>query len=95
MKKTHPKTSNQFVTSLTHLAELIKQGHTDYAIVLAGGIGIFSRKTIKYSERTKRFNIINHIDESKQNLSAQQLLNEKYTLIGKAIPLNCLIAIIE
>ena len=88
------KTKNQFVTSLAHLRKLIKQGHTEYALVLGGG-GIFSRKDINYSEKTKKFTIYNHIDDSKNVLTEKQVLSGKVTNIGKAIPLNCLIAIID
>lgn len=92
MKK--PKTNNQFVKSLSQLKELIKQGHTNYALVLGGG-GMFSRKEINYSEKTKKFKIINRIDESKQTLTEKEIMDDSLTHIGKAMPLNCLIALID
>ena len=88
------KTNNQFVKDIKHLKELIKQKHTEFALILMGG-GAYSRKTINYSNKTKKFRIINHIDDSKQSLTKKQLMDEDYTLIGKAIPLRSLIAIIE
>lgn len=91
MKK---KTNNQFVKSLTQLKELIALGHHDYALVLGGG-GMFSRKEIDYNEKTKKFKIINRIDESKQTLSEKEIMDEEYTLIGKAMPLNSLVALID
>lgn len=88
------KTKNQFVTSIEQLIKLIKKDNYNYAVVLGGG-GIYSRKDIDYNEKTKKFKIINHIDETKQNLTKKQLMNPDYTLIGKAMSLNSLIAIIE
>ena len=90
MKKHH----NQFVRNIKHLIELINQKNTEYHILLMGG-PVYSRKTIKYNPKTEKFTIINHIDDSKQILTHKQLLDEKCTLIGKAIPLNSLVAIIK
>lgn len=93
MKK---KTNNQFVENLDHLISLIKQKHNDYALVLNGNKGnIFSRKTIKYNPKTKTFKVFNHIDETEQILTEKEIINKKYSNIGRAIPLRSLIAIIE
>ncbi|MFA7301790.1 MAG: hypothetical protein WC069_05790 [Candidatus Shapirobacteria bacterium] len=89
------KTKNQFVRTPKQLKELIKEGHNNFALVLAGGLGIYSRKTIKYSDKTKQYSITNHIDNSKQKLTEKELMNESYTLIGKALKLKSLIAIIN
>lgn len=95
-KKSQKRTNNQFVRNIEHLKELIKQKHNDYALVLAGGkLGIFSRKTIDYIPKIKKFRIINHIDDSKTFLTEKELLDERHTLIGKAIPLKSLICIIK
>lgn len=95
MPKKQKKTKNQFVRDLDHLIELCSLGHLDYAISLAGGLGIFSQKTIVYNKRLKKFSIINHIDNTKQFLTEQQIMDDKITNIGKAMPMNSLIAIIE
>ena len=92
MKK--PKTNNQFVKSLDRLMELIALGHTEYALVLGGG-GMFSRKEITYNKKSKKFKIYNHIDNSKQTLTAKEIMDDSITHIGKAMPLNCLIALID
>lgn len=89
------KTNNKFVTNINNLIELIKEGHIHYAIVLDSGLGIYSRKTIDYNKKTKRFVVINHIDNSTQILTKKQIMNPNYTNISKAIPLNCLICVIE
>lgn len=93
MKK--QKTKNQFVKNIDQLIELTEKGHHDYAIVLAGGLGLYSRKTIKYNKKTKKFSIYNHIDDSKMSLTHKELMDETITNIGKAMPLNSLIAIID
>ena len=90
MKK---KTKNQIVTSTDHLIELIQLGHTNYALSLKNSL--FSRKTITYKEKSKRFSITNHIDDTQQNLTKLQLINKDYSNIGRAISSNALIAIIN
>ena len=96
MKKKTKKTKNQFVTDLNHLLQLIKQKHNDYALVLGGGtLGIFSRKTITYNPKKEEFKVYNHIDDTEQVLTKTQIMDKKYSNIGRAIPLRSLIAIIE
>lgn len=92
MKK--KQNQNQFVKTPTQLIKLIQQKHYNYALVLGGGL-VYSRKTINYNNKTKKFIILNHIDDSYQKLTKTQLLDSKHTNIGKAMPLNSLIAIIE
>ena len=91
MKK---KTKNKFVKDLNHLIQLIEQKHNDYALVLGGG-GLFSRKTITYNPKSKKFKVFNHIDDTEQILTENQIIDKKYSNIGRAIPLRSLIAIIE
>ena len=86
---------NQFVKNTAQLKRLIEEGCHTYAIVLAGGIGVYSKKTISYNKDLKKFKIINHIDDTEQYLSDKELLDHKITNIGKAMPLNCLVAIIN
>jgi len=88
------KTKNQFVPNISVLKALIKEGHNNYALILGGGIA-HSKKTIMYNEKTKRFIIWNHIDETDQSLTAKQLMDPQITNIGKAMPLNSLICIIK
>lgn len=57
--------------------------------------GCFSRKTIKYNPKTQLYSIINHIDDSKQSLTDRQIMNKAETLIGKAMKLRSLIALID
>ena len=57
--------------------------------------GVFSRKTIKYNTKTKKYAVINHIDDSKQFLTEKEIMNKKITLIGKAMFLRSLIALIN
>jgi len=91
MKKT--KSKNQIVQNINHLIELCGKGHQDYRLLLNGGA--YSRKTIKYSPKTKKFSITNHIDESKQKLTISEIVTGKETNIGKGILLSSLIAIID
>lgn len=55
---------------------------------------MFSRKYIYYNPEGKKkpvFNITNCIDDSEQNLTEKQLMDDKYTHIGVAIAKNCLV----
>lgn len=86
------KNNNQYVKSIERLHELIDQGHDEYVILLNGGA--FSRKTINYNKRSNKFIIINHIDDTTQKLTAEELMDEGQTNIGKAISFGALVAII-
>lgn len=86
-------TNNIIVKSVQHLKELIDKEYFDYALLLNGGA--FSHKTIGYDELTKKFTITNHIDDTDQELTEEEILDDSLTNIGKAIPLNSLIAIAD
>lgn len=51
--------------------------------------GLISRKKIDFVDGF--FYVFNHIDESEQQLSEQQILDDKYTNIGKAMRRGALI----
>lgn len=91
---TQQKTKNKFVKNTTQLKKLLSEGYHEYALLLAGGIAI-SYKTIKYSAWNHKFQIINHIDDSRQELTEKELKDREYTLIGATMPLKSLIAIIK
>ncbi len=86
------KNHNQFVRCLENIQDLSGQGLYDYAMILGGG-GMFSRKTIKYNPKTKKYRIINHIDDSKFFLTGEEILDG--SIIGEAMSKRCLIALID
>jgi len=88
MKKHH----NQFVRCLENIQDLSGQKLYDYAITL--GVA-YSRKTIKYNEKANTYTITNHIDNSKQTLNSNQIMDTKCTNVGKAMKMRCLIALID
>ena len=88
------KNHNQFIRCPEQIEDLSLQGHYDYALLLSGGL-VISRKHIQYLPKTKKFNIINHIDNTKQLLTKAQLMNPKITNIGKAMAKRALIAAID
>jgi hypothetical protein len=47
--------------------------------------GFFSTKTIEWNPDLGEFSILNHIDDSEQDLSEKRIMQKKYTLIGFAI----------
>jgi uncharacterized protein YaaR (DUF327 family) len=53
--------------------------------------GLFSRKEIEYNPKTKKFYIINWIDDTEQKLTKKQLFDPNYTNIGKSLKLKGLI----
>lgn len=68
------------INSLEELIEAIDSNHNDFFI----SFGIAkSSKNITYNDGI--FYIINEIDGSEEELTAEQLFDEEYTNIGKAI----------
>lgn len=81
-----------FVKDLKDLKKLLADGYHEYRIALGGTAGaIFSRKDITYNPKTKKYHIINWIDDSEQKLTETQLFVKAYTNIGDALDKNCLI----
>lgn len=68
------------INSLDELIKAIEDNHTDFFIKF--GI-IRSSKYITYNDGI--FHIYNEIDDSADDLTAEQLFDEEYTNIGKAI----------
>jgi hypothetical protein len=71
---------------LDELRQRVAARHHDYAIMLAGGAAI-SRKTIRL--KTKRWEIANHIDGSRQRLTDEELWTESN--IGEALDKHALL----
>lgn len=88
------KNHNQFVRCLENIQDLSLQKHFEYAMLLAGGPA-FSRKTIKYNKKTSKYNIHNHIDNTRQTLTEADIINNRGTLIGEAIKKRSLIVLIK
>ena len=76
------------VKSVEQLKEMIENAVHDYFIQLE--FGARSSKMIDYNPTTKKFEIINEIDYSKQKLTEKNLFNRKYTNIGYAITVGAL-----
>jgi len=89
MKKNH----NQFVRCLENIQDLTAQGQYEYSMIVGGFMNSF--KTIKYNSKTKKYNIVNHIDGSRECFKGSEMMNPNKTLIGKAMKKRCLIAIID
>ena len=67
---------------ITSIEELKQEadGEADFALLLQ--FGLFSRKTIRYDDATKLFSIWNHIDDTGEELTEDEL---RKTNIGRAI----------
>jgi hypothetical protein len=61
------------IKNTKQLRRAIAMGHDEFRLCLQGGL--YSRKTITAS-RDGRFQIVNHIDESVQKLSARELYTQ-------------------
>lgn len=73
------------IRNTKELREAIKNGHQEFAIALNGGL-----KSCKFININKKnlFIIENSIDGSTQTLNDKQIMNDKYTNIGKAMALG-------
>lgn len=71
------------------LRKLLDDGFHEFRIVLNGGL--FSRKDITSNEKSKKFKVINHIDDSEQFLTEKELLDNSFTNIGQALKKKALI----
>lgn len=56
----------------------------DFAIILNGGL--YSRKGIRFGEG--HYYVYNYIDDTKQRLSAKQIMDESWTNIGLSMKLG-------
>ena len=75
------------IESLDDLRDRVRAGHSTFAILLAGGLA-YSRKTIKRGT-SGRWVIKNHIDDTRQTLTDEQLWTESN--IGVAIERGALV----
>lgn len=71
------------VTSIDELKKMIEEGYHDFFIML--NFGLRSSKTIDYSEEASLFYVENEIDDSEQELTESEMMDENCTNIGKAI----------
>lgn len=73
------------VNSIDHLRSLVKGGVKNFRINL--NFGAYSVKHITL-DKDGKFNILNKIDNTRQSLTEEDLLDESKTNIGKAIRLG-------
>ena len=71
------------VNSVDELKQMCNGVTKDFFIQL--NFGIRSSKNISYNKDTDTFYILNEIDDTKQELNSQTIMDEDYTNIGKAI----------
>ena len=71
------------VNSLNELKQMCNGVTKDFFIQF--NFGIRSSKNISYNKDTDTFYILNEIDDTKQELNSQTIMDEDYTNIGKAI----------
>lgn len=79
------------VNSLEHLVELCRR-HKPLKCFIQLNYGARSVKRIRYKTRTRVFDIHHDIDGSRQQLSADDLLNPENGHLGPAIQLGALYA---
>jgi hypothetical protein len=86
--RTQNKKGLSYVENLKDFKSLLKEGYYEYLLQLGGGIA-FSRKSIFYDNG--KFQIVNHIDDTEQNLTEKQLMNKRITNVGLGIKRRALI----
>ena len=74
------------VKSLDELKQICDGRMRDFFIQL--NFGIRSTKAISYDRNTDKFYIVNIIDDSEQELSSKEIMDENNSHIGKAIELG-------
>ena len=74
------------VNSLDELKQMCNGVTKDFFIQL--NFGIRSSKNISYNKDTDTFYILNEIDDTKQELNSQTIMDDEYTNIGKSITLG-------
>ena len=79
----------KIIKSLKELKELTLNTEKEIAVVL--NYGLFSRKVITYT--SKKFHILNCIDNTTQVLTGKQIMDKKLTNIGHAIGKKALVLI--
>lgn len=82
MAKKNKKTFTR-VNSLDELKQMCNGVTKDFFIQF--NFGVRSSKNISYNKDTDTFYILNEIDDTKQELNSEQMMNKDYTNIGKAI----------
>lgn len=88
-KEGRAKSMNPQVKSLAQLMKLLKKERIG-EFFMQLNCGCISRKHISYNKSKDKFTVVNLIDESKQILTSKQMLDEKFSFIGKAIKLGAL-----
>ena len=76
----------QQINSLDELKTACDGVCTDFFIKL--NFGARSSKNISYNREQDRFYIVNEIDGTEQRLNSKNIMNERYTNIGKAIQMG-------
>ena len=74
------------VNSLDELKQICDGRMRDFFIQL--NFGIRSTKAISYDRSADKFYIVNIIDDSEQELSSKEIMDENNSHIGKAIELG-------
>lgn len=76
------------VKSLDELKQICNGRMKNFFIQLS--FGIRSTKAISYDRSTDKFYIVNFIDDSEQELSSKEIMDENNSYIGKAIEFDAL-----
>lgn len=70
------------ITNIEELNQALDEKRHDFTLLIAGGL-LHSRKRIKYNGKGKNeYHVTNHIDGTKQVLTAEQIFDDKLTNIG-------------
>jgi len=91
MKKKHTLPDGVRIPNIEALNDAMADGNDGYAIVLNGGL--FARKTITWE--SNRYRVEDHVDGSVVWLTADQLFDERYSNIGKAMKVGAFVTMGE
>lgn len=74
------------IETVEQLFKLVGAGHTNFFVQL--NFGFRSSKYITPGEEDGTLEVLNLIDDTTQTLTAEQIMDESYTNIGRAIKLG-------
>lgn len=76
------------INSIEDLNRALDEELNDFFILLGGGL-LRSSKRIEYAENPDSYHVYHSIDDTEEKLTAEEMMDEEKSNIGKAMRLGC------